>query len=205
MTSVRGHDREGERDPDVASVAAVFDRLVEAVDGPGPSSGPGAGPAGARRDPRPGDVRLEELRAAVMRSVDLYSDLLQQVLGLYAEAVQGRLEQDGVGSSQPGAPVELAGRCGGRARARLWIHNATPAPLPATRLRLTDLCAHDGSRLVDCAAFDPPTLQVPAGGSAASWLEVLLPLEVGPGTYHGSVLATGLPEARVPVRLAVAP
>lgn len=208
MTSVTGGDQRDERQRAVTSASAVFDLLIDAVDGPGTRDqrqgrGGAAAPAGPGRESRPGDAGLDGFRSAVMQSVDLYSELLQRVLGLYVDAVQGRLERATVPPAAVNVPVQLVGQPGTSSRARLWVHNATPDALAGIRLLLTDLFAHDGSRLVGCAGFDPAVLQVPPGGSAACWLEIAIPDDTGGGTYHGYALATGLPEASVPVRLVV--
>lgn len=210
MTSVRGDHEDTGREWALRSASAVFDQLLEAVDGlppraEGSDDGPRepVPPPGARS--RRADPSLTELRAAVARSMDLYSDLLQQVLALYAESIQGLLDQRAARSGSTDGPIELDAHAGSTARARLWVHNATAESLRAVRLRLTDLSAHDGSRLADVAAFEPAEVDVPAGGSAASWLEVLVPDGVTPAAYHGYVLAAGLPDAAVGVRLVVAP
>src|SRR3954451_7980761 len=114
MTFVRGEEEdEAEGEWAARSAASAFEQLIEAVDGPEPH-GTGVGGAGGRLGPDggsgPGDPSLDEIRAAVMRSVDLYSDLLQRVLALYADAVQGWLDRSGTGVHRADTTVELSGR-----------------------------------------------------------------------------------------------
>jgi hypothetical protein len=65
------------------------------------------------------------------------------------------------------------------------------------------LTAHDGRVVPGTAAsFEPATARIAPGASVAARLA--LPLDgVAPGLYRGYVLAGGLPDAALPVRLLV--
>lgn len=210
VTFARNPEQAGQQAQAVQSASAVFEQLLEEVEGAargeaGPDQ-PGPALTGHSSDQPAGDWGLNGLRATVMQSLDLYSDLLRQILGLYSDAIQGSLERNRAGRQEPAHDrVELSGMAGSMATARLWLHNTTAQALPPTRLRLTELFGHDGSRLALAATFDPPTVEVPAGESAEIRLEVPIPAEIASGTYHGYALGLGLPEAAAQVHLLVTP
>jgi hypothetical protein len=189
-----------------AAAREVFDRLVAELDTadargrlPG-ADGDGAGePAG-----------IPQLRAAVARTVDVYADLFRRTLEVYADVVEGAVRAGvpgtGAGATEShGDAIALAGAAGTSAVAVVWIHNATAAPVDVV-LRITDLTAHDGARVAAPAArFESDRLHVDAGASRSASLTVDLPAATAPGAYVGHVLAQGLPEASLAVRLVVAP
>jgi hypothetical protein len=188
----------------IATAMDVFDRLIAELDGfdgrrpwVDPLLG---GPDGAE----PSD--LPQLRAAVARTIDVYADLLRRSIELYADVVESVMRSGGAEADGRGAEVTLAGSPGTEAVAAVWIHNTTPAPVDAVALRMTDLTAHDGSRIAASAAsLTPEHLDVGPGASRSSSLSVRVPDSAAPGLYVGHVLAAGLPEARLAVCLVVAP
>ncbi|MBI5104641.1 MAG: hypothetical protein HZB46_06590 [Solirubrobacterales bacterium] len=142
-----------------------------------------------------------QMRAAVARAIDLYADLFRETFSVYADLVD--LTATGRGGAA-GAPVSMVGARGGEARSPVWLHNQTASPLSDVALRVTDLAAHDGALVAGArGAFSPPVLDIPAGASASATLALPLPAEATPGSYHGLVLASGLPSASVPVLLVV--
>ena len=185
----------------------VFDRLVaelDAVDGRAPRlDGRLAGENGGDPD---GAV-IPQLRAAVARTIDVYADLFRRTLEVYADVVEGVVRAgapDASPGERDGAAVALTGAAGARAVAVVWIHNTTAAPVDVA-LHMTDLTAHDGERVASAAArFEPGHLQVGAGASRSASLTVDVPGSSAPGVYVGHVLAAGLPDACLAVRLVVA-
>ena len=145
-------------------------------------------------------VRLVALRAAMARSFDLYADLFQSTFETLADAAQTVLAP-AVPAAEP-AVVELRGRAGSSAVGELWLHNTSRAPVRGLRLRLSVLTAHDGS-VVSGGEFVPAVLDAEPRTSFSATLTVAL--NCAPGVYHGVVLAEGLPDAVLPVRLHVDP
>jgi hypothetical protein len=188
----------------IATAMDVFDRLIAELDGfdsRRPRVDPRlGGPDGAE----PSD--FPQLRAAVARTIDVYADLFRRTIELYADVVESVMRSDGAEADGKGAEVALAGSRGTKAVAAVWIHNTTTERVDAVALRMTDLTAHDGSRIAASAAsFAPERLHVGPGGSRSSSLSVRVPGSAVPGLYVGHVLATGLPWTRLSVCLVVAP
>jgi hypothetical protein len=192
----------------VEAASEVFDRLIAEIAG---REAPrvrvdedvdvGSGPDGAR------PTTLSQMRAAVAGAVDLYADLFRETFQAYADVLELAARGRGgtVSSSEgAGAPVALAGGPGQQATTAVWVHNATGSPFAGIALRVTDLAAHDGVTVRGAAAsFSPAVLDVGAGASASATLTLSVPRAAPAGAYHGHVLATGLPEASIPVRLVV--
>lgn len=182
------------------AAAQVIEGFLSALDGHQP---PPAGPAGQPGDgPEPG---FAQLRTSVARALDLYSDLVRRSFEGYADLVEQRLRARGVGlyGAGPG-PGELTVQApaGATAAGTVWLHNTTDEPARAV-LRLTTLTAHDGPTMPGTAGrFDPAEARIAPGASVAARLAVGLD-GVAPGVYRGHVLAEGLPEAALPLRLVV--
>jgi hypothetical protein len=146
---------------------------------------------------------LAQLRIIVARALDLYSDLVRRSFEGYADLLDQTLRSRGVQlDSGPGGLLTLQGAAGVRATATVWMHNTTAQPTSAEP-RLTDLVSHDG-RTVPASAgrFQPTVLTIGPGASTSATVEVALG-HVAPGVYHGHVLASGLPDVALPVRLLV--
>jgi hypothetical protein len=189
----------------VAAAMEVFDGLIEELDG-----FDGRPRADAALDGRAGGGPSDfpQLRAAVARTVDVYAELFRRTVEVYADVVESVLRSNGSAPEADGrgAEIALAGAAGGEALAAVWIHNTTAAPVEAVMLRMTDLTAHDGTRIAAASAsFAPERLDVGPGASRSSALSVRVPRSTPPATYVGHVLATGLPGTRLAVCLVVAP
>jgi hypothetical protein len=146
---------------------------------------------------------LAQLRVTVARALDLYADLVRSSFEGYADLMDQMLRSRGVElDSERGGPLTLQGAAGARASGTVWMHNTTARPASAVP-RLTDLASHDG-RLVPAAAgrFQPAALTIEPSASTSATVEVVLS-DVAPGVYRGYVLARGLPDAALPVRLLV--
>jgi hypothetical protein len=193
----------------IESIADVFERFIEQVESLNDRRLPADSDAEAGADlpSDPDPVGIPQLRAAVARTVGLYADLFQQTFDVYADLVEAGLRSrrvavsavDGTGSS-----IRLAGSPGAEARASVWIHNSTDTPLTGSRLRMTDLTSHDGAVIAgSLGTFSPASLEVAASASGSSRLAVTIPATAVAGAYHGHVLATGVPEASLPLHLVV--
>ena len=140
---------------------------------------------------------------AMPAKVDLYSDLVRRSFEGYADLMDQTLRSRGVQlDSGPGGLLTLQGAAGVRATATVWMHNTTAQPASAEP-RLTSLASHDGRTVPASAArFQPAVLTIGPGASTSATVEVALG-HVLPGVYHGHVLARGLPDVALPVRLLV--
>jgi hypothetical protein len=182
------------------AAAQVIEGFLTALDGHQPPPGGPAGSDGA--GPEPG---FAQLRTSVARALDLYTDLVRRSFEGYADLVEQSLRARGVRlhGADPG-PGELTVRApaGATAAATVWLHNTTDEPASAV-LRLTVLTAHHGPTVPGTAGrFDPAEARIAPGASVAARLAVDLG-GVAPGVYRGHVLAGGLPEAALPLRLVV--
>jgi hypothetical protein len=164
-----------------------------------PSSGP-AGDTGSVNGHEPG---LAQLRVTVARALDLYADLVRRSFEGYADLMDQMLRSRDVElGSVDGGLLTLQGAAGARAIGTVWMHNTTTRQASAIP-RLTDLASHDG-RVVPASAgrFQPATLTIEPSASTSATVEVVLG-DVAPGVYRGYVLARGLPDVALPVRLLV--
>jgi hypothetical protein len=164
-----------------------------------PSSDPADG-MGSVNGHEPG---LTQLRVTVARALDLYADLVRRSFEGYADLMDQMLRSRGVElGSADGGLLTLQGAAGARATGTVWMHNTTARRASVTP-HLTDLASHDG-RAVPASAgrFQPAALTIEPSASTSATVEVVLG-DIVPGVYRGYVLARGLPEVALPVRLLV--
>jgi len=164
-----------------------------------PSSGP-ADDMGSVNGHEPG---LSQLRVTVARALDLYADLVRRSFEGYADLMDQMLRSRGVElGSVDGGLLTLQGAAGARAMGTVWMHNTTARRASAIP-HLTDLASHDG-RMVPASVgrFQPAALTIDPSASTSATVEVVLG-DVVPGVYRGYVLARGLPDVALPVRLLV--
>jgi len=170
---------------------------------------------GRERPPRPAEPvngqepSFAQLRVNVARALDLYGELIRRSFEGYADMMERGLRVAGLRLGAEGsdgdAPLTLhADRPGVLAVGTVWIHNTTAEPA-SVELRLTDLTAHDGTVVQSgSGTFVPQGVTATPGNPASARLEILLG-GVAPGVYHGHVMARGLPDEALPVRLVIAP
>jgi hypothetical protein len=176
-------------EPPVNEQDEVFERVLGAL-GDGPSEN-GHGPKESR-------VRLNQVRSAAARTLDLYGELFQHAFETYADLAQAAL-QPGTDPA-PHTPLVLSGRPGASASAPLWLHNLSDAAVADIDLFLTDLCSGSGGRIAGGALA---TVTLDAGASVSVTLTVEVPVgQAGP--FFGHVLSRALPAGGLPVRLEVA-
>jgi len=174
-----------------------------------PGTPPAPDPAGDREPPSGSEPAnghepdLAQLRVIVARALDLYADLVRRSFEGYSELMEQMLRSRGVEfDSGSGGLLTLQGAAGARATGTVWMHNTTARRASAEPC-LTDLASHDG-RVVPASAgrFQPTVLTIEPGAGTPATVEVALG-SVTPGVYHGHVLARGLPDVGLPVRLLV--
>jgi hypothetical protein len=97
-------------------------------------------------------------------------------------------------------------KAGDQASGRAWVHVLDGPPGPCARLRATAFTAHDGAAIeARTASFEPPMLDsFELRSSHDVVVTVAVPPGTPPGAYHGHILAAGLPEVGLAVRLEVA-
>jgi hypothetical protein len=182
------------------AAAAVLDRIL-ALGRPGSPAIPlipwdGEASAAAEAPTVDRRIQLRRARADAERVLDAYGDWARQLL----DGVFGLAE----GADVPEALVLGPAASGTTATADLWLQappGRVTAPAP---LAMTDLTAHDGTVVsASAVAFDPPALVSGDGVAPATRLRVAVPAGTPAGAYHGHVLARGLPEVALAVRLEV--
>jgi len=96
---------------------------------------------------------------------------------------------------------------GGRASARLWLHNTTASTASGLRPWSPGLSTHAGAALAATALTCQPERidRLDAGASSEVLVTVVVPEDAAPGTYHGQLLVEGLPDVVFPVRVRVQP
>jgi hypothetical protein len=181
------------------AAAQVIEGFIAGLGAQQPPAGPGVAETNGHE---PG---FAQVRASVARTLDLYSDLVRRSFEGYADLVEQSLRARGVrlhGAMDDQAEFAVQAVAGTRATGTVWLHNSTDRTASAV-LHLTGLTAHDGRVVPGTAAtFEPAAVRIAPGASVAARLA--LPLDgVAPGLYRGHVLADGLPEAALPVRLVV--
>jgi hypothetical protein len=181
------------------AAAQVIEGFLSALDGhQPPPSGPADGPGGSE----PG---FAQLRTSVARALDLYTDLVRRSFEGYADLVEQSLRARGVrlhGADAGQGELTVQAASGDTAAGTVWLHNTADEPA-AAGLRLTVLTAHDGPTVPPAAGrFEPAEARIAPGASLAARLRVDLE-GIAPGVYRGHVLAEGLPEAALPLRLVV--
>jgi hypothetical protein len=167
---------------------------------------------GLERQPPPAEHAGEhepsfaQLRVNVARALDLYGELVRRSFEGYADLLERGQRLGGIRvGGRDDAPLTVrAAATAASASATVWVHNTTEQRA-RVELRLTDLTAHDGGVVPSRGGgFTPASITAAAGASGSARLEILLG-GAGPGVYHGHVLAGGLPEVALPVRLVVEP
>jgi len=166
----------------VASAAAVVDRMLGAPNGNG----------------RPHDGG--RARADLDRLLDSYVESARALFDAALDAVVPALTSspdDGLVIG-PVAP-------GGVASVPLFLHVLDGPPAPPAPLHVAPLTRHDGAALAVDVAFDPPVVdtQTPRTRQTVT-VTVVVAAAADPGQYHGYVLARGLPEIALALRIDVA-
>jgi hypothetical protein len=182
-------------------VVREFADLLDAR--PSPDTQPSPDPAGDGGPVNGNEPGLAQLRVTVARALDLYADLVRSSFEGYADLMDQMLRSRGVElDSVSGGLLTLQGAAGARATGTVWVHNTT-AQRASAAPHLTGLASHDG-RVVPASAgrFQPTALTIGPRASMSATMEVDLG-DVAPGLYRGYVLARGLPDAALPVRLLV--
>jgi hypothetical protein len=150
--------------------------------------------------------QVRRLRADGERLLEWWGEWMRVLLDAAMDGAEaGIAERDTAhGGDQPLrlGPV----KAGQQASGRTWMHVLDGPPGPEARLSATLFTAHDGATIAARAAsFEPPMLDsFDLRSSKEVVVTVAVPTGTPPGTYHGHILAVGLPEVSLAVRLEVA-
>ena len=192
------------------TAAAVVERMLElgrqSARAPFPLHLPAEAVGGVNGDrddaAREGGREARRLRADAERLLELWGESMRVLLDVVADAAEagadgagGAADRLSLGPVSPGA----------RATGRAWLHVLDGPPAQPARLTATPFSAHDGAAIdAQAASFEPPLLETFALRSSQEIsLTVQVPEGSEPGVYHGHVLATGLPEVALAVRIEV--
>lgn len=146
------------------------------------------------------------LRADSERLVELYASWTRALVDGAASLVE---QASGLPTAPGGAGHETLTlgpvAAGTTTAASAWLHVLDGPPAPHAALHATDLVAHDGSCLpggaVTCA---PPSLETDTSRTTTEvTVSARVPAGTGPGVYHGHLLARGLPEVALALRVEV--
>jgi hypothetical protein len=192
------------------TAAAVVERMLElgrqSARAPFPLHLPAEAVGGVNGDghdaAREGGREARRLRADAERLLELWGESMRVLLDVVADAAEGGV--DGAGGAADRLLVGPVPR-GARATGRAWLHVLDGPPAQPARLTATPFSADDGAAIdAQAASFDPPLVETFALRSSQ---EISMTVEVPegskPGIYHGHVLATGLPEVALAVRIEV--
>jgi hypothetical protein len=149
--------------------------------------------------PATGDgVEARRLRAEAERLIDLYADWTRSLVQAAVDAADvGRPTPQRL-SLGPVGPATTAEAC-------VWLHVLDGPAAGPTTLRATDLIAHHGGVIPsDAVQFDPARLDTASPRTSREVaVRVTVPPGAAPGPYHGHILAAGLPEVFLELRLDV--
>jgi hypothetical protein len=176
------------------------DRGVDASAGADPVTGPDKEAERARE--------VRRLRADGERLLELWGEWMRVLLDAAMDGAEAGVAERGAAPAPEGdhplrlGPVEAGNPASGSA----WVHILDGPPGPPARLSATAFTAHDGATVeARAASFEPPTLDsFDLRSSHEVVVTVAVPEGTRPGAYHGHILATGMPEVSLPVRLEVA-
>ena len=163
----------------------------------------------AGRTRRPiGRVRYAALRADGERLLEWWGEWMRVLLDAAMDGAEAGVAERGAAAAPAGDhPLRLGPvKAGHPASGRAWVHILDGPPGPPARLSATAFTAHDGATIeARAASFEPPMLDsFDLRSSHELVVTVAVPAETAPGAYHGHILATGLPEVSLAVRLEVA-
>jgi hypothetical protein len=148
--------------------------------------------------------QIRRLRADVERLIEGYAEWTRTL-------VDGAIDlavRDGASNGSRPDSLELGpARPGDEAAGEAWMHFLDGPGAGLAAFTATDLTCHNGSVVPSAlVVFDPPALDSAAARTShAVRVRVRVPLDARPGPHLGHILASGLPEVSLALRLDVAP
>jgi hypothetical protein len=150
---------------------------------------------------------VRRLRADGERLLELWGEWMRVLLDAVADGAEGSVAgQNGAARAKDQLLRLGPAKAGHPVSARAWLHVLDGPPGPPARLSATAFTAHDGAAIeARAASFEPPLLEsFNLRSSHELVVTVAVPEGTRPGAYHGHILATGIPEVSLAVRLEVA-
>jgi hypothetical protein len=188
-------------------------RPVDGTDGNG-AAPPNAEGADHGVDPGPGPDQeadrareVRRLRADGERLLELWGEWMRVLLDAVVDGAEAGVAERDPGLHADDQPLRLGPvKPGHPESGRAWVHILDGPPGPPARLRATVFTAHDGATVEgQAASFEPPMLDsFELQSSHEVVVTIAVPEGTRPGAYYGHILATGMPEVRLPVLLEVA-
>lgn len=178
---------------------------AHAARGVDPGAGVGADVGPDKEADRTRDVR--RLRADGERLLELWGEWMRVLLDAAMDGAEAGVAERYAGLHADDQPLRLGPvRPGHPESGRAWVHVLDGPPGPPARLGATAFTAHDGATVeAGAASFEPPVLEsFDLRSSHEVIVTVAVPDGTRPGAYYGHILAIGMPEVSLPVRLEVA-
>jgi hypothetical protein len=181
------------------------------ADGAGPSNqadedhGVDAGAVPDEEADRAREIR--RLRADGERLLELWGEWTRVLLDAVMDGAEAGVAERNAGLHADDAPLRLGpAKPGHPESGRAWVHILEGPPGPSARLCATAFTAHNGATVeAGAVTFEPPMLDSSdLQSSQEVAITIAVPEGTPPGAYHGHILATGMPEVSLPVRLEVA-
>jgi hypothetical protein len=151
---------------------------------------------------------VRRLRADGERLLEWWGEWMRVLLDAAVDGAEaGVAERDTAGTRAGDQSLRLGPvKAGHPASGRGWVHILDGPPGPPARLSATAFTAHDGVAIeAHAASFEPPMLDSFKLRSSHEFVvTIAVPTDTRPGTYYGHILAAGLPEVSLPIRLEVA-
>jgi hypothetical protein len=151
---------------------------------------------------------VRRLRADGERLLEWWGEWMRVLLDAAMDGAEAGVAERGAAAAHAGnQPLRLGPVTAGQpVSERAWVHVLDGPPGPPARLTATAFTAHDGTTIeARAASFEPPVLDTFEPRSSRELVvTIAVPTGTRPGAYHGHILATGLPEVSLPVRLEVA-
>ena len=192
------------------AAATVVERMLElgrlGTRGPFPfplPSDPAAGSNGDQpRDRADPGREVRRLRGDAERMLELWGEWMRLLLDAAADSTEASL---GNRNGEPDRLLLGPVKPGDSVRGRTWLHVLDGPPTAPARLAATAFSAHDGAAIeAEAMTFDPPVLDTFALRSSQEIVvTVAVSARTPAGVYHGHILAAGLPELSLAVRIEV--
>lgn len=150
---------------------------------------------------------VRRLRADGERLLELWGEWMRVLLDAAMDGAEAGVAERATGVHADDQQLRLGPvKPGHPESGQAWVHILDGPPGPPARLSATAFTAHDGATVeARAASFEPPTLDsFDLRSSHEVVVTVAVPEGTRPGAYYGYILATGMPEVSLPVRLEVA-
>ena len=149
---------------------------------------------------------VRRLRADGERLLEWWGEWMRVLLEAAVDGAEAGVAERGAAARAGEQPLRLGPvKPGHPASGTAWMHVLDGPPGPPARLTATVLTTHDGGTIeAQAASFEPTVLDsFDLRSTHEVDVTVAVPAGVRPGVYHGHILAVGLPEVSLAVRLEV--